>query len=135
MKFSEFPYERVDFEKVEQEMKGLMEEFEQARDGEEQFAVHQKFYALNDRVTTLYTIANIRFDIDTSDTFYEGEKKYYDEKMPFYSNMVLAYQKKLYYSPFRAELEKKIGPVAFKNMEIAQKAMDEKNHPSDAGGE
>lgn len=129
MKFSEFPYERVDFEKVEQEMKGLMEEFEQARDGEEQFAVHQKFYALNDRVTTLYTIANIRFDIDTSDTFYEGEKKYYDEKMPFYSNMVLAYQKKLYYSPFRAELEKKIGPVAFKNMEIAQKAMDEKIIP------
>lgn len=49
--------------------------------------------------------------------------------MPFYSNMVLAYQKKLYYSPFRAELEKKIGPVAFKNMEIAQKAMDEKIIP------
>lgn len=59
----------------------------------------------------------------------KGRRSTYDEKMPFYSNMVLAYQKKLYYSPFRAELEKKIGPVAFKNMEIAQKAMDEKIIP------
>ena len=129
MKFKDMPYERVNFDEVEKELKGLMEEFDAAKSGEEQFAVHQKFYELNDKVSTLYTIAHIRFDIDTTDSFYEKEKEYYDEKLPLYSNMVLAYEKKLYDSPYREYLVSKIGPVAFKNMEIAQKAMDEKLIP------
>lgn len=129
MKFSEMPYKRVDFEEVERELNALMEEFDRAKSGEEQFAVHQRFYALNDRVDTQFTIAHIRFDIDTTDSFYEEEKKYYDEKLPIYSNLVLAYQRKLYESPYREYLEGKIGKVAFKNMEIAQKAMDEKLIP------
>lgn len=129
MKFKDMPYERVDFDRVEKELKGLMEEFDAAKSGEEQFAVHQKFYKLNDRVSTLYTISHIRFDIDTKDAFYEKEHEYYDEKLPVYQNLVLAYEKKLYDSPYREYLESKIGPVAFKNMEIAQKAMDEKLIP------
>ena len=125
MKFQDMPYERLDFTQVEKEMKQLMEEFDAAKSGEEQFAVHQKYYALTDRVSTLMTIAQIRFDIDTSDAFYEEEHKYYDEQGPIFSNLVLAYQKKLYESPYRAYLEEKIGPVAFKNMELAQKSMSE----------
>jgi M3 family oligoendopeptidase len=129
MKFSQMPYERVNFEETKKELLALIEEFDQAKSGEEQFAVHQKFYKLNDKVSTQYTIAHIRFDIDMSDTFYEAEKKYYDEVIPVYSNLVLAYQKKMYESPYRAYLESKIGPVAFKNMEIAAKSMDEKLIP------
>ena len=129
MKFQDMPYERVDFAQVEKNMKQLMEEFDAAKSGEEQFAVHQKYYALTDRVSTMMTIAQIRFDIDTSDTFYDEEHKYYDEQGPIFSNLVLAYQKKLYESPYRAYLEEKIGPVAFKNMELAQKSMSEKLIP------
>ncbi len=129
MKFQDMPYERVDFTQVEKEMKELTEAFDRAENGEEQFEVHKKYYALTDRVSTLMTIANIRFDVDTTDEFYSKEHEYYDEKGPIYSNLVLAYQKKLFQSPYRDYLEKKIGPVAFKNMELAQKAMDEKLIP------
>lgn len=129
MKFQDMPYERIDFEKVQEEIKALMREFDAAESGEGQFAVHQRYYKLTGRVDSMYTIANIRFDIDTSDEFYAKEHEYYDEKMPEYSNVVLEYQKKLYASPYREYLENKIGPVAFKNMEIAQKAMDEKLIP------
>ncbi len=129
MKFKDMPYERVDFAQVEKEMKELMEAFDRAGSGEEQFEVHRKYYALTDRVSTLMTIANIRFDVDTTDEFYSKEHEYYDEQGPIYSNLVLAYQKKLFHSPYRDYLEQKIGPVAFKNMELAQKAMDEKLIP------
>ena len=129
MKFKDMPYERVDFDQVEKELKELTEAFEKAQSGEEQFAIHEKFYALTDRVDTLMTIANIRFDVDTSNEFYTGEHEYYDEKGPVYGNLVLEYYKKLYNSPYRDYLEKKIGPVAFKNMELAQKSMDEKLIP------
>ena len=125
MRFQDMPYERIDFAKVQEEMGELIRELDAAKSGEEQFEVHKKYYALTDRVMTLMTIANIRFDIDTSDKFYEEEHKYYDEQGPVFSNLVLAYQKKLYESPYRAYLEEKIGPVAFKNMELAQKSMSE----------
>ncbi len=125
MKFQNMPYERVDFTEVEQDMKQLMEEFDAAKSGEEQFAVHQKYYALTDKVSTMMTIAQIRFDIDTKNEFYDAEHQFYDEQGPIFSNLVLAYQKKLYNSPYRAYLEEKIGPVAFKNMELAQKSMSE----------
>ena len=129
MKFKDMPYERVDFDAVEKELRTLMAEFEAAKSGEEQFEIHKKYYELEGKVSTLYTISHIRFDIDTTDKFYEAEHEYYDEKLPVFSNLVLEYQEKMYNSPYRDYLESKIGPVAFKNMEIAKKAMDEKLIP------
>ena len=129
MKFQDMPYERVDFAKTEDELRQLMQEFDEAGSGEEQFAVHRKYYELTGRVETQSTIASIRHDGDTTDAFYDGEQKYYDEQMPIYSNLQLEYQDKLFHSPHREYLEQKIGPVAFKNMEIARKSMEEKIIP------
>ena len=129
MKFKDMPYQRVDFEQVEKDMRHLMEEFEKAQSGEEQFKVHQKYYELTDQVSTQMTIAHIRFDVDTTDEFYSAEHEYYNEKRPILHNLLLEYEKKLYDSPYRAYLEEKIGKVAFKNMELARKAMDEKLIP------
>ena len=123
------PYERVDFNKVEEEFTQLMKEFKEAGNGEKQFAVHQKYYELRDRVDTRMTIAHIRHDVNTADAFYSAEQDYYDAESPRYSNMVIEYQKLLYESPYRSVLEDKIGPVAFKNMELAQKSMEEKLIP------
>lgn len=129
MKFQDMPYERVDFAKVESEFRQIMEEFDKAESGGEQFAVHQKYYELTDRVSTLMTIAKIRYDIDTTDEFYSAEYKYYDEQGPVFQNLVIAYQKKVFDSPYRDYLVEKIGPVAFRNMELAQKAFDERIIP------
>lgn len=129
MKFKDMPYERVDFDRVKKEMDEIIEEFDAAKNGEEQFEVHKKYYALSDRVSTLYTIAHIRYDIDTSDEFYEKEHEYYDEMLPMFESMALKYARKLYQSPYREYLEKKIGSVAFKNIELREKSMDEKLIP------
>ena len=84
---------------------------------------------MTDKVSTQMVIAHIRHDGNTVDEFYDAERKYYDEQGPIFQNAVLAYQKMMYESPYRDYLEEKIGPVAFKNMEIAQKSMDEKLIP------
>lgn len=129
MKFCDMPYTRVDFEQVQEEFEQIMQDFERAKSGEEQFEVHKRYYALTDKVSTQMVIAHIRHDGNTVDEFYDAERKYYDEQGPIFQNAVLAYQKLLYESPYRDYLEEKIGPVAFKNMEIAQKSMDEKLIP------
>ena len=71
MKFQDMPYERIDFAKVQEEMGELIRELEAAKSGEEQFEVHQKYYALTDRVLTPMTIAKNRLHIATSEQFHE----------------------------------------------------------------
>lgn len=129
MKFKDMPYERIDFVQVKEQLKKLMEKLEEAGSGGEQFAVHKEFYKLNDRVQTQVTLCSIRHTIDTTDEFYEKEQNYYDEQVPEYSNLCVEYQKRLFASPYRDVLEEKIGPVAFKNMEIAMKSVSEEVIP------
>ncbi|MCR4833776.1 MAG: M3 family oligoendopeptidase [Butyrivibrio sp.] len=129
MKFQDMPYSRVDIDKLASEFKSLEEALDHATSGEEQFEVHKKYYELTNHAATNMTIAEIRHDIDMTDEFYSAEQDYYDEKRPVYSNMIVSYQKKLYNSPYRAYLEEKIGPVAFKNIELAMKSVDEKIVP------
>lgn len=129
MKFKDMPYERVDLEKTEKEFQQIIQEFKEAKSGQEQFAVHQKYYEFTKRISTNITIASIRHDIDTTDKFYDEEQSHNDQILPVISNLEAAYKKELYESPYRAYLEEKIGPVAFKNMELVLKSMDEKLIP------
>lgn len=129
MKFSEMPYERVECDKVKEEFLAIMEASKAAKSGEEQFEVHKKYYALMNRVMSMMTIAHIRHDGYTEDEFYKAEQEYYDQVGPELQNLVVAYSKSLYESPYRAYLEEKIGPVAFKNIELSLKSFDEKLIP------
>ncbi len=129
MTFAEMPYERIDFEKLKTDFQTLMQSFDAAASGEEQWAIHQQYYKLCDHVMTEMTIAMIRNDIDMTDSFYSEEQRFYDEKMPLFQNLVVDYQRKLYHSPYRAFLEEKIGKVAFRNIELAMEAVNEKLIP------
>ena len=70
MKFAEMPYQRVDTDAVVAGLKELTQELKAAKSGEEQFAIHQKFYELRDEYSTMIQIAMIRSDVDTADAFY-----------------------------------------------------------------
>lgn len=126
MKFSEMPYERVDFAQLKKDFAALEKGLDEAQSGEEQFAVHQQYYRITGHVQTLMTLAEIRHDIDTTDAFYQQEQDFYDKNGPVFQNLCVSYQKKLYQSPYRAYLEEKIGKVAFKNIELAMKSVDPK---------
>ena len=126
MKFSEMPYKRVDFEQLKKDFSGLTQDLVHAGSAEAAFEVHKRFYKVTGNVQTMMEIAMIRHDIDTTDEFYEAEQAFYDENGPVFQKLVVDYQKKLYDSQFRPELEEKIGKVAFRNIELAMKSVDEK---------
>ena len=129
MKFSEMPYQRLDREETEAAMHSLTQRQKEAPGGEEQFEIHREYYKLNDHIRTCRTLAIIRHDINTADEYYEKEQKFYDEVRPVLENLDNEYHKVLWESPYRSYLEEKIGSVAFKNMELDFKAMDEKLIP------
>ena len=101
MKFSEMPYSRVDFPAVIAQGKEIIQKASQANSGEEQFELHQEFNKLMHHVKTLYTIAHIRRDGDVTDEFYDGEKSYYDEKLPELNAVTNEYTKVLFATPYR----------------------------------
>lgn len=125
MKFEEMPYVRVNKEETINEFKQLIDNAKSASDIDALFDNHKNYYALSDSVMTNMTLAQIRHSIDTSDEFYSGENDYYDELLPELQVYLDEYKKAIYNSPLRNELEKKIGKVAIKNIEISFKAFDE----------
>ena len=129
MKFSEFPYERVNLDQVTEEGKEIIRSAAQAKSGEEQYELHEKFNRLQEHVRTSVLIATIRRDADMTDAFYEAENEYYDKMMPRFQALLNEYQKVLCHTPYRAYMEEKIGPVPFKSMELSMKAFDEKLIP------
>ena len=128
-KFSDLPYKRVDLDKMKEDFATLTKRLKEAKSGEEVWAVHQDYYKIVNNIETQMTIANIRHDIDTTDEFYDKENEYYDAFVPEFQNCLNIYSKELYNSPFRSFMEEKLGPVAFKNIEIALKSFDEKLIP------
>ncbi len=129
MKFSEMPYKRVELADVEAGYKDIIARTKAATSGEEQFAIHRDYYKFFADIETNIVLATTRHNIDTTDSFYEKENDYYDEMMPILENYRNEYSKVLYESPYRDVLEEKIGPVMFKNIEIALKSFDEKLIP------
>ncbi len=129
MIFSEMPYTRVDMDEVKKFFDKLIEESKNAKSGEEQFELHRRYYDFIGDVRTNITIAIFRHSVDTTEEFYTKENDYIDEIWPLISQYTTEYTKVLYNSPYRDYLEDKIGKVAFKNMELSMKSIDEKILP------
>ena len=129
MKVSEMPYKRIDMDEVKKTYRDIIDRTKEAGSGEEQFEIHREYYKFMDDIRTSMELAMIRHDIDTTDEFYEKESDFYDEVTPIINQYENEYGQVLYDSPFREYLESKIGKVTFKNIEIANKAFDEKIIP------
>ncbi len=129
MKLSQMPYEHVDIEEVKTFFDKLVEDSKNCKSGEEQFELHKKYYNYIGDVSTNLKLGRFRHDIDTSEEYYAKENDYIDEISPVLANCINKYNKVLFESPYRDYLEQQISKVAFKNIEIANKSIDEKILP------
>jgi len=129
MKFSEMTYKRPDMEELKKDFEQLTADFKAAKTGEEQFDVHKRYYEVIKHFSTQSTLCSIRHSINTEDEFYKAEQEFFDEQGPVCEGLINKYKEAVFASPFRDYLVSKIGPVAFKNMELKLKSFDEKIVP------
>lgn len=118
----ELEYKRISFKETGRRLKLLTARQKEAVDAAEQLKLHQEYYRISDHVGTMSALASFRHSIDTVDSYYDEENDYYDEMLPAFQTLDIEYQQALYHSPYRKELERVLGPVAFKNMELLRKA-------------
>ena len=84
MKFSEMPYERIDFDAAKEELSSIIKAFQEAGTPQEQMEVHRRYYKLMGRIKTQATLAEIRHSIDTTDPFMRKRKRIMTRKCPHF---------------------------------------------------
>jgi len=125
MKFSDFNYERPDYENVKQEMQTLIRDIKAAIEPNQQLEAIKKVNQLRNKIDTMATIASIRHSIDTKDDFYDQEREHWDEYAPLYEDLNSTFYEALISSKFRQELEGELGKTFFEIVELNLKAFSQ----------
>ena len=105
MKFSEFPYQRPDYEQLMSRISELTRQFQSAQTADEQLAILKQLEQLRIELRTSVQIATIRYTVDTRDAFYSAEEEYNEQMAPVVDEKLQEFNKALVASPFRKELE------------------------------
>ena len=119
MKFSEMPYTRPDLEALKSQLNAIAEKIEKATSASEQIDAFYETEALGKEINTLGSLVYIRNTINTKDEFYDKEREFFDEIEPRIAEVSQKVDLALLASPFRAELERELGELFFKNLEIS----------------
>ncbi len=122
MKFQDFPYSRPKEEEIQAKYEGFVKAFSMAKDFPSQLAVYQEVEEVEKEVSTMGTIAHVRFTINTKDSFYKDECDFYDAWGPVLQEKEQELAKLLLASPFVEEFRKELGDVAIKNMEMSMRS-------------
>lgn len=118
MKFTEMPYERPDFEALKVNIDEIIEKINNANNADEQISLVKEFEKTMKHYNTLSSICYVRNTIDTTDKYYDDERKFFDNASPILEEKYNNFYKALLNSKFRPELEKVLGEVVYKNMDM-----------------
>lgn len=126
MKFKDFKYEHLELETIKEEFGALLKELEACDNAETFMQAFKKTNKYRSHIQTMLTLCNIRHSIDTSDEYYDKERNYLDETVPYIQAYETKFFKLVNDCPFKNELD--IPETFFKLCEYSLKTFDEKNH-------
>ncbi len=124
MKFDEIVYERPDVKVFEEEFLQLLKRFKEAETFKTQDQLVIDIYQHRANFYSMYQLANIRFDLNLKDEFYDAEVAYLDENMPNYSKLTDKFYELLIESKFKNELSEKWGKHLFDLASFSVKGFD-----------
>lgn len=121
MKFSQMSYQRPDLEALKGQISELTERLKQADSYEAAKAAFLDKEELEKHLITQSTLAEIRHSIDTRDSFYDAEMKFWNAAMPELQEYTQAWTRAMLDSPFRQQFSAEYGDILFRNAEIELK--------------
>ena len=126
MKYSQFPYKRIDVKKHNFEVEKMILDFKSALSSKNQILIIKKYQKLQKEHQTFSSIAHLNFAKNTKDTSAIEENNFYDEIGPEIAEIDNKFTKEIYFSKFRKELEDEFGSHFFKLIEMELKSFDPK---------
>ncbi|MFA5449698.1 MAG: M3 family oligoendopeptidase [Clostridia bacterium] len=126
MKVSQIPYKRIDKDDAERRINEAVALAKNAVSVDELLASREHINKLVDEFSTMFSLANMRFTLNTKDEFYQAERAYYDEITPIIGVKSLEFKKAFLGSPFLDDAKKQLNPLVIKMFEIELKTADER---------
>lgn len=127
VKIKDLPYKRYTYEQAKQSYDEFFAAAEKATCADDVLAAREKYVlTANSAYATAYSLANARFTQNTRDEFYDGEVTYYDEVSPAVTGLGVRYIDVMLSSPFRKELQAKLGDVLYRTFEFEKASYDDK---------
>jgi len=122
MKVSEIVYKRYTIEEGKAAFEAFGSAVKAAKCADDVIAAREGFMEAMKLYSEAASLSNCRFTLDTRNEFYQAEVSYYDEVGPLFAELSTSYADLMLESPYRAELEEKLGSRRFKFYEIAKKS-------------
>ena len=108
-KFSELEYVRPDAEAIKARYVEATHKVKDAKSADEIVALIKECDEYDDKLQTMVTLVYVRNTLDTTDKFYEDEMEFINNTVPELMPYIVAFGDAVSMSPFRDELEKRIG--------------------------
>ena len=125
MKLSEIPYKRITLNEIREKMEKYIADFKNAKDAEEQLNVYKSYSDYGEEISTMFSLLNIRYTLNTADEFYSKEKDYLNEIMPEVQQLSQRFSDCLLESEFKDELKKTLPELIFTKLEYAKKCFND----------
>lgn len=123
--FSDIEYKRPDLAAALEENKAYLTRLRGAKSFDEAKALYLEALKTGEAISTMYTVASIRHDLDTRDKFYAAEMDYYNENMPAFGPLAKEETEIILSSPFLAEFKTMLGEQAIREMEATKRLESE----------
>lgn len=123
MKVKDMPYEHLTIEEIREELQAVLAEIKNAKCHKCVLRARERMLKLLLRYSSNASLCYIRYSCNTADEYYVKEHEYFDEIGPEVSSLLTEISNALLLSPYRAELEKVLGPVYFRYREVESLAM------------
>ena len=125
MKFSEYKYERPDFEKINTKIVSLVNNMSECKSFEAFDNNIVEINKIRNHVESMKTLASINYSINTHDESISIENKYWDERGPEYKKIDKIFYEAIVNSDFKEEIENKYGRHFYKLVEFSLKEFSE----------
>ena len=125
MKFSEYKYERPDFEKINTKIVSLVNNMAECKSFEAFDNNIVEINKIRNHVESMKTLASINYSINTHDESISIENKYWDEYAPEYKKIDKIFYEAITNSGFKEEIENKYGRHFYKLVEFSLKEFSE----------
>lgn len=125
MKFSEYKYERTDFEKINTKIVSLVNNMAECKSFEAFDNNIVEINKIRNHVESMKTLASINYSINTHDESISIENKYWDEYGPEYKKIDKIFYEAIVNSDFKEEIENKYGRHFYKLVEFSLKEFSE----------
>ena len=126
MKYSEYPYERIDLEKFKNEIELMIGNFSSAENADQQIKIIQEYQKIQKEYQSYSSIAHLNFARNTKDKKTIKENKFYDEIGPEIASVDNKFTKAIDSSKFKKELLAEFGEHYFNLISMELKSFDSK---------